>query len=226
LVLEDMEKLHKMYKPLYIGLTDSAMQPERLRQICGHNIDKGGKRKFSAFVRFEREFKSKKFCRLLAEGGLLGGQVGLESGSQRINDIINKGVKVDDANVILKNFYSAGMLMHLYCMVGAPGEAVKDAEMTYKFITLDWQIFSLYVLERGPLTRRAGEFGLTVRPLPDEFLAQAAEYDVKKGITQEESVALSIKYYEKLKCYMNPLNREMDVESFKVFAIIQKAKER
>ena len=32
----------------------------------------------------------------------MGGYVGLESGSQRVNDIINKGVDVEDAKIIIK----------------------------------------------------------------------------------------------------------------------------
>jgi len=231
LVIEDMNKLQERYKPLYIGFTDSALHPERLKEIAEYNKTREKKIKFSAFVRFEKEFKSKEFCRFLAEGGLLGGQVGLESGSQRTNDTINKGVKVTDAKIILKNFYAAGILMHIYSIVGVPGETMGDAVMTYKFIkkmrkflTLDWQIYSFYVLERGPLAQRQEELGLKLKPLPDDFLVQVTRYEVKQGLTQEDSVALAIKYYEKLKKYMHPLCKIMDIESCKGLIIGEKSR--
>lgn len=231
LVLDDMMQLYDLYDPSYISITDSSIHPVRLKQIAEHNIKSKKNLQFSAFIRFEKEFKSKDFCKTLSDGGLLGVQIGLESGSQRTNDIINKGVNIKDAGKILKNFYDTKILAHLYTIVGVPGERTDDALMTYKFLkkmrkllTLGWQIYSFYVLEHGPIAKRADEFGITARPLPDDFLIQVMMYDVKAGLTQEDSAALSIEYQEKLKRYTNPLVGIMDIETFKGFVTMQKAK--
>ena len=89
------------------------------------------------FTNLEMEWDSpvsSAFCQKLAEGGFLGGQVGLESGSQRVNDTINKGVDLDNAQSIIENLYKAGVLIHLYTVVGIPGETTEDALMTYRFL--------------------------------------------------------------------------------------------
>ena len=96
LVLEDIGKLRDAYDPVFIGLTDSSLHPKRLEQIVDYNDNNEKKVNFTAFIRFEKEFKSPTFCQKLADGGFLGGQVGLESGVQRVNDIINKGVDIGD----------------------------------------------------------------------------------------------------------------------------------
>jgi len=231
LVLEDMDKLEEKYDPLYIGITDSSLHPNRIEQIVEHNFNKRNPNKFSAFVRFEKEFKSPAFCQKLASGGFLGGQVGLESGSQRVNDIINKGVSLNDAEIIIKNFYKAGILIHIYSIVGLPGETKEDSQMTHDFlkrwhrmITLGWQIYPIGILENGPLPERAAELGLELTPMPDEFLIQVMQYQMDKGLSQGESMALAIRFYENLKRFMHPINRIMDVESQKVFLLAQKSK--
>lgn len=231
LVLEDMRKLKDMYDPIYIGITDSSLHPKRIEQITEHNLRSRKIINFSAFIRFEKDFKSRAFCDKLAEGGFLGGQVGLESGSQRVNDIINKGVNLVDAEIIIRNLHRAGILLHIYSVIGLPGETKKDSQMTYDFlkrwhrmITLGWQIYPLGIMEHGPLAERAAEFGLNVTPPPDEFLIQVMQYQMEKGLSQAESMALSIRFYEKLKRFMHPINRIMDVESHKIFLLVQKSK--
>ncbi len=231
LVLDDIRKLKEWYDPVYIGFTDSSLHPRRLEQIVEQNLMSGKKTHFTAFVRFEKEFTDPEFCQKLANGGFVGGQVGLESGSPRVNDIINKGIELDDARIIMKNCYQAGILVHLYAVVGVPGETREEALMTYNFIrrwhrwlTLGWQVYPLYVLEHGPIAESAAQFGIKATPLPDEFLSQVMSYEMEKGLSPEESLNLSISFSEKLKPFMHPLHQIMDAESHKIFLLVQKAK--
>jgi anaerobic magnesium-protoporphyrin IX monomethyl ester cyclase len=230
LVLKDIEKLRDTYNPAYIGITDSSLHPDRIEQIVDFNNSNNKKVTFAAFIRLEKEFKSPAFCKKIAEGGFLGGQAGLESGSQRINDIINKGVNLSDAEFIIRNIHEAGMLTHLYTLIGTPGETALDASKTRDFINrlqpvlaLGWQIYSLYVVENGPLNERAEEFGLKVFPLPDEYLSQFTIYSTQSGLSQDESITLALKYSEELRSLIHPLHNIMDVESHKVFLLTQKA---
>jgi radical SAM superfamily enzyme YgiQ (UPF0313 family) len=232
LVLNDIRELKDRYDPVAIGLTDSCVHPKRIEAIAEENLRNGRKVKFSALFRFEKEFKSRTFCQKLAEGGFLGGYAGLESGSQRVNDtIINKGINLDDAGVIIKNFYDAGILLHVSSIVGMPGETAGDAQMTYDFLKrwhrwlkLNWQVYPLYVLEQSPIARRASELGIEVMPLPDDFLVESMGFRSERGLSQEESMGLSISFNEKLRRFMHPLAQIMDIESLKVFLLVQMAK--
>ena len=231
LVLQDIGVLRDKYHPGFIGFTDSSLHPKRIEQIVNYNMNSLNKVYFSAFIRLEKEFKSPAFCKKIAEGGFLGGQVGLESGSQRINDFINKGVKIADAEEIITNLNKAGILIHLYTIIGTPGETLEDSQKTYNFInrmrdtlTLGWQIYPLYVVEHGPLNERAAEFGLTTVPLPDEYLSQFMLYNVQHGVTQNQSMQLSISFSQELLKYINPVHEIMDIESHKVFLLLQQAR--
>lgn len=231
LVLGDIRELKEKYAPIAIALTDSSTHPKRMEAIAEDNLRSEKKVKFSALFRFEKEFKSKDFCRKLVEGGFMGGYVGLESGSQRVNDIINKGVDLADAEVIIKNFHDTGILLHLFSIIGTPGETKQDALMTYSFLKrwhkwlkLDWVIYYLYVVEQSPIAHRASELGLELIPLPDDYLVDFMMYRVKSGLSQEESASLTISLTEKLKRFEHPLNKIMDIESTALFLLAQAAK--
>jgi hypothetical protein len=144
---------------------------------------------------------------------------------------MNKGIDLNDVEVIIKNFYDTGILMHIYSIVGIPGETKEDALKTYEFfkrwhrwLKLDWQIYYLYVLEQSPIALRAAELGLEVVSLPDDFLVDVMEYRSEKGLSQEESMSLVISFSEKLKHLTHPLNQIMDIESMKLFLLAQWAK--
>jgi anaerobic magnesium-protoporphyrin IX monomethyl ester cyclase len=231
LVLKDIRELQDRYNPCAVALTDSSVHPKRLEAIAEDNLRTGRKIPFSALFRLEKEFQSKAFCRKLAEGGFLGGYVGLESGSQRVNEIINKGIDVADSGTIIRNFYDAGILLHIFSIIGIPGETREDALMTYEFfkrwrrwITLDWVIYFLYVTEQSAIARRTEELGLEVTPLPPEYLTDVMRYKTASGLTQQEAAALSLSYTEKLRRFLHPLNQIMDIESMALFLLVQRAR--
>lgn len=230
LVLEDIHKLKEAYDPLVIGFTDSSMHPRRLEQVIEDNVRSARPIKFSALFRMEKEFRSREFCGKLADGGFLGGYVGLESGSQRVNDIINKGITIADTGEVIKNFHEAGMLLHVFSIIGTPGETKEDARETYEFfkrwhryLEMDWVIYYLYLLEDSPIAQRADELAVKYTPLPDEYLVQATRYQTSQGLAQEEAAGLAISFSEKLKKYSHPLTRVMDIESMAMFLLAQKA---
>ena len=230
LVLADMARLKERYDPIYIGLTDSALPPRRIEQIAEYNLKNPPPVPFSAFFRFEKEFARAEYCRKVAAGGFIGGQVGLETGSQRVNDLINKGIDLEQAAAIFRNFRACGILLHLYSIVGLPTETREEALMTYRFIrrwhrylTLDWQIYALGITEHGPLAARAAEFGLELQALPDDYLLQVMQYKMSRGLSQPQSAGLAIMFSEKLKRYLHPLNKIMDPESRKVVHLAREA---
>jgi hypothetical protein len=227
-VFEDMRTLQERHDPAYIGFTDSALSPERIGRIAEYNRSSGLNIPFSAFVRLEKEFASLDFCRSLAQGGFIGGQAGLESANEHINARLNKGIDLSLAPAILRNFRQSGLLLHLYTLVGFPGETVEESWNTYRFlkrhrrdITLDWQVYSLWVLENGPLVERAKEYGLTVRPLPDDMLVPLCTYEVAEGMGQADSVKQSLLFEEKLRPLRHWLSDLFDVESCKIILLLR-----
>lgn len=223
-VFEDMRTLVDCHDPCYIGFTDSAIPPKRLEAIVEHNRTSEHSVPFSAFIRFEEKFASRSFCRKLAEGGFLGGQAGLETGTERVNGLINKGINLQLVPKILRNFRHNGILVHAYTLVGFPGETESEAWETYRFIkkhrrdlTMDWQVYPLRVLENGPLAESAEEFGLKVQSLPGNVLVPLCRYESESGLSQSEANRLSVLFETKLAGFRKKVCRWMDAELYKLF---------
>ena len=59
---------------------------------------------------------------------------GIESGSQRVLDLMKKNYKIEDADRIIKLMYDAGITTTCNFMFGFPGETETDFELTLDFI--------------------------------------------------------------------------------------------
>jgi radical SAM superfamily enzyme YgiQ (UPF0313 family) len=68
---------------------------------------------------------------------------GLESGSQKVLDLMNKGIAVEQAVATIKATFEAGIETHINLIVGFPGETEADFDLTLDFISENWPFISL-----------------------------------------------------------------------------------
>ncbi len=61
-------------------------------------------------------------------------KLGLESGSQKVLDQMNKGIKLDQASIILENLRQAGIATYIYLLFGTPYETEREARLTKNFL--------------------------------------------------------------------------------------------
>lgn len=59
---------------------------------------------------------------------------GIESGSQHVLDLMKKRYKIEDADMVLKSAYEAGIRVTCSFMLGFPGETEKDFQETLNFL--------------------------------------------------------------------------------------------
>ncbi len=79
---------------------------------------------------------------------------GVESGSPRIMDIINKGITKEQTMKAFKLCRETGIQVACSFMIGIPGETVKDMEVSLKFakqLDPDWCGFNIYVAYPGSI---------------------------------------------------------------------------
>lgn len=133
-LIAQLKEIKKQYDPLYIRLTDSAIPPGRLKDITAKLQSQNNSISIYAYIRAEKDFLSAQFCQKLARGGLVAISFGLESASQKMNNIYNKGISIANIPKILKNFSNAGIACGLCVMVGGPGENCTDMQATAALI--------------------------------------------------------------------------------------------
>lgn len=150
-----------------LHLTDSALAPAHLERVAEIVARDRLPLRWHGFVRFEARFADPDFARHLAEGGCAMLQLGLESASPRLLDLMDKGQTPDLARRVLRATAAAGIRNHVYLLFGLPTETDVDRESTLAFVeaeaaTLhDLNTALLNLPRRSPMHREPGRFGIT-----------------------------------------------------------------
>ncbi len=76
-------------------------------------------------IRFEKTF-TPELCQLLAESGCVAVSGGLEVASDRLLELMKKGVTVEQVARVTRAFTDAGIMVHAYLMYGFPTETEQD----------------------------------------------------------------------------------------------------
>ena len=117
-----------------IYFLDSAIRPRDIRCFASEIINAGIRISWGTNLRFEKVFDDDDLIAVMKEAGCIFVKFGLESGSQRVLDIMNKGINVKIAASIISKFRKHGILVHVYVMAAYPGEKPEDRQMTRDFL--------------------------------------------------------------------------------------------
>ena len=96
-------------------------------------------------IRFEKSF-SHDLCQLLKASGCIAVSGGLEVASNRLLELIQKGVTVSQVAQVTRNFTEAGIMVHAYLMYGFP---TQTAQETIDSLEMVRQMFELGILQSG-----------------------------------------------------------------------------
>jgi len=96
-------------------------------------------------IRFERSF-TRDLCLLLKASGCIAVSGGLEVASDRLLQLIDKGVTVEQVAKVTRNFTEAGTMVHAYLMYGYPTQTVQETVDSLEMVR---QLFEAGVLQSG-----------------------------------------------------------------------------
>jgi hypothetical protein len=96
-------------------------------------------------IRFEKSF-TRDLCQLLKASGCIAVSGGLEVASDRLLELIQKGVTVTQVARVTRNFTEAGIMVHAYLMYGYPTQTVQE---TIDSLEMVRQLFEAGVLQSG-----------------------------------------------------------------------------
>lgn len=96
-------------------------------------------------IRFEKSF-TLDLCVLLHESGCVAVSGGLEVASDRLLELIQKGVTVAQVAQVTRNFTEAGVMVHAYLMYGFP---TQTAQETIDSLEMVRQMFEAGILQSG-----------------------------------------------------------------------------
>lgn len=144
---------------------DEAAPPSLMREVALEIIKRRLVATWWTNIRFEKSFSSDT-CRLLAASGCIAVSGGLEVASDRLLQLIKKGVTVEQVAKVTKNFTDAGVMVHAYLMYGYPTQTVQE---TIDSLEMVRQLFELGVLQSGFWHQFAMTAHSPVGMFPEEY---------------------------------------------------------
>ena len=122
---------------------DEAAPPALMRALALEIIKRKLVVSWWTNIRFEKSF-TRDLCLLLKASGCIAVSGGLEVASDRLLELIEKGVTVDQVAIVNKHFTQAGIMVHAYLMYGFP---TQTAQETIDSLEMVRQMFKTGVLQ-------------------------------------------------------------------------------
>ncbi len=158
---------------------DEAAPPKSLKALAAELIQRKLPISWWGNIRFEKSF-SPDLCQQLADSGCIAISGGLEVASDRLLQLMKKGVSVEQVARVTKGFSDAGILVHAYLMYGFPTQTVQDTVDALEYVR---QLFENGCIQSGffhrfactvhsPVGKNPQDYGVTLLPLPPVSFAQ------------------------------------------------------
>lgn len=122
---------------------DEAAPPALMRALAIEIIKRNLVVSWWTNIRFEKSF-TRDLCILLKASGCIGVSGGLEVASDRLLELIQKGITVAQVACVNKNFTEAGIMVHAYLMYGFP---TQTAQETIDSLEMVRQLFKEGILQ-------------------------------------------------------------------------------
>ncbi|MCW3118706.1 MAG: hypothetical protein JWM28_2788, partial [Chitinophagaceae bacterium] len=125
LLCDRMEQLIAQTGENGFHFVDEAAPPSLMRALAIEIIRRKLTVSWWTNVRFEKSF-TRDLCLLLKASGCIAISGGLEVASDRLLDLIQKGITVAKVASVTKNFTQAGIMVHAYLMYGFPTQTIQE----------------------------------------------------------------------------------------------------
>jgi radical SAM superfamily enzyme YgiQ (UPF0313 family) len=150
---------------------DEAAPPKSLKALALEIIKRKLAISWWGNIRFEKSFNPA-LCQLLADSGCIAISGGLEVASDRLLNLMKKGVSVEQVARVTRAFTDAGILVHAYLMYGFPTQTVQDTVDALEYVR---QLFNEGCIQSGffhrftctvhsPVGKDPQAYGVTLQP--------------------------------------------------------------
>jgi len=193
-ILEDLAEITRIARTIYLAV--DAMSPRFLRRWARSLIESQIAIHWSAELRLERTFV-KGLAEELSDAGCVALSFGYESGSQRILNLIDKGVRIESLPDILDELGRVAIGVQMMGFIGFPTETKEEALETFSFLRKyrkSWALAAIgdFVLTPGAIVaKNFADFGIAeVAAFPGDDIVRSlywAEGGQLHGIQDERT---------------------------------------
>ncbi|MFZ2268128.1 MAG: radical SAM protein [Azonexus sp.] len=198
---------------------DEAAPPKALKAMAEELQKRNRAISWWGNIRFEKSF-TPELCNQLADSGCIAVSGGLEVASDRLLNLMKKGVSVEQVARVTRAFSEAGILVHAYLMYGFPTQTVQDTVDALEYVR---QLFAEGCIQSGffhrfactvhsPVGLNPAEYGIKLKALPPiTFATNDVEFFDPTGVDHDSlGKALNKALYN----YMHGIGLDEDVRAW------------
>ena len=187
---------------------DEAAPPKVLKALAEELIRRRVVISWWGNIRFEKTF-TPELAQLLASSGCIAMSGGLEVASDRLLNLMKKGVSVEQVAQVTKGFSDAGILVHAYLMYGFPTQTVQETVDALEYVR---QLFESGCIQSGffhrfictvhsPVGLNPEEYGVELVPLPEiTFAKNDVSFIDPTGVDHFQIILLAVGPWHTIRC--------------------------
>jgi radical SAM superfamily enzyme YgiQ (UPF0313 family) len=171
---------------------DEAAPPKLLKAVAEEILRRGLVVSWWGNIRFEKTF-TESLSATLAQSGCIAMSGGLEVASDRLLQLMKKGVTVEQVARVTHGFSQNGILVHAYLMYGFPTQTLAetvDALERVRQLFLHgciqsafWHRFSATV--HSPIGKNPDQYGIKLLPVPSTFAKNDVAFEDPTGVDHD-----------------------------------------
>jgi radical SAM superfamily enzyme YgiQ (UPF0313 family) len=218
-LVDRMERIVEETGQTGFHLVDEAAPPKSLKAMAEEIMRRQLQVTWWGNIRFEKTF-TPALSELLAESGCIAVSGGLEVASDRLLNLMQKGVSVAQVARVTKGFSEAGVLVHAYLMYGFPTQTLQDTVDALEYVR---QLFENGCIQSGffhrfactvhsPVGLNPEAYGVELLPLASGGFAQNDVGFIDPTGTDHDLLGRGLK--KAIYNYMHGVGLEADVRSW------------
>lgn len=174
LLVDRMEELITQTGENGFHFVDEAAPPALMREVALEILKRKLVVTWWTNIRFEKSFTAD-LAILLKASGCIAVSGGLEVASDRLLELIKKGVTVEQVAQVTRNLTESGIMVHAYLMYGYPTQTIQETVDSLEMVR---QLFELGVLQSGFWHQFAMTAHSPVGMFPEDFGVIAVQNDI------------------------------------------------
>lgn len=223
ILVDRMEELIAQTGENGFHFVDEAAPPALMREVALEIIHRKLVVTWWTNIRFEKSF-TQDLCLLLKASGCIAVSGGLEVASDRLLELIKKGVTVEQVAKVTHHFTEAGIMVHAYLMYGYPTQTIQETVDSLEMVR---QLFQLGVIQSGfwhqfamtahsPVGLHPEAFGVIPQQNEITFANNDIQFTDKTGINHDK---FSFGLKKSLFNYMHGICFDYDLQDWFDFKI-------
>jgi hypothetical protein len=174
ILVDRMEELIAQTGENGFHFVDEAAPPALMREVALEILKRKLVVTWWTNIRFEKSFTAD-LAVLLKASGCIAVSGGLEVASDRLLELIKKGVTVEQVAQVTRNLTESGIMVHAYLMYGYPTQTIQETVDSLEMVR---QLFELGVLQSGFWHQFAMTAHSPVGMFPEDFGVIAVQNDI------------------------------------------------